>query len=332
MLSSYVKIFNIILNSGEIPNEWLLGNIIPIYKRKGAQNDPRNYRPITILSCVGKLFTSLLNNRLTMLSDELNIICENQAGFRKGYSTIDNIFVLNSLIDILKNKKKKLFCAFVDFEKAFDKVWRTAMGHKLLTYNINGKIFKVILNMYDDIKSRILFQGEISEYFSCNNGLRQGENLSPFLFAIYMNDLEKYFLDKNITGLSTIGQELEDKLFIYLKLFILLYADDTVFMAESGADLQNQLDWFCEYCKQWKLKVNIDKTKVMVFSNGRMPKCRFKLESQNIEIVKEFVYLGVVFSRGGSFIKTIKRNVNKGTQAMYDILRKGRIHNLSLSC
>ena len=206
------------------------------------------------------------------------------------------------------------------------------MGHKLLTYNINGKIFKVILNMYDDIKSRILFQGEISEYFSCNNGLRQGENLSPFLFAIYMNDLEKYFLDKNITGLSTIGQELEDKLFIYLKLFILLYADDTVLMAESGDDLQNQLDWFCEYCKQWKLKVNIDKTKVMVFSNGRMPKCRFKLESQNIEIVKEFVYLGVVFSRGGSFIKTIKRNVNKGTQAMYDILRKGRIHNLSLSC
>ena len=92
----------------------------------------------------------------------------------------------SSLIDILKSKKKKLFCTFVDFEKAFDKVWRSAKWHKVLSYNINGKIFKVILNMYENIKSRTSFQGQISDYFSCNNGLRQGENLSPFLFAIYL--------------------------------------------------------------------------------------------------------------------------------------------------
>ena len=132
----YVKIFNIILDSSILPDEWLKGNIIPIYKQKGAQGDPRNYRPITILSCMGKLFTSILNNRLNVLSNELDILSENQAGFRKGYSTTDNIFVLYSLIDILRSKKKKLFCTFVDFEKAFDKVWRSAMWHKLLTYDI----------------------------------------------------------------------------------------------------------------------------------------------------------------------------------------------------
>ena len=132
---------------------------------------------------MGKLFTSILNNRLNVLSNELDILSENQAGFRKAYSTTDNIFVLYSLIDILRSKKKKLFCTFVDFEKAFDKGWRSAMWHKLLTYNINGKIFSVILRMYENIKSRISFQGQISDYFSCNNGLRQGGNLSPFLFA-----------------------------------------------------------------------------------------------------------------------------------------------------
>ena len=149
--------------------------------------------------------------------------------------------------------------------------------------------------MYENIKSRISFQGQISDYFSCNDGLRQGENLSPFLFAIYLNDLENFFVDKNITGLSTISQEIEEKLYMYLKLFILLYADDTVLMAESATDLQKQLDWFCEYCKVWKLKVNIKKTKVMIFSNGRMPRCEFTYDSQKLDIVKEFVYLGVVF-------------------------------------
>ena len=108
--------------------------------------------------------------------------------------------------------------------------------------------------MYENIKSRISFQGQISDYFSCNNGLRQGENLSPFLFAIYLNDLEQFFSDKDISGLSTISDELEEKLFVYLKIFILLYADDTVLMAETATDLQTQLNWFCKYCKLWKLK------------------------------------------------------------------------------
>ena len=69
----------------------------------------KNYRPITIISCLGKLFTSILNERLTKFSVEVNLICENQAGFRKGYSTIDNVFVLHTLIDMFKQLKKKFF-------------------------------------------------------------------------------------------------------------------------------------------------------------------------------------------------------------------------------
>ena len=77
----------------------------------------------------------------------------------------------------MKNKKKKLYCAFIDFAKAFDTVWRKGLWHKLLGNEINGKMYKVIF-----IKSRVLYNGEMSEYFPCNMGVRPGENLSTFLF------------------------------------------------------------------------------------------------------------------------------------------------------
>jgi hypothetical protein len=83
---------------------------------------------ITLISCVGKLFTSILNSRLNFLANDLNIISENQAGFRKEYSTVDNIFVLHALIDLYFSFGKNLYCTFVDFKKAFDTVWRTFYG------------------------------------------------------------------------------------------------------------------------------------------------------------------------------------------------------------
>ena len=106
LLPVYVKLFNIIFDTGIIPTSWLEGNVIPVYKKKGNQLDPRNYRPITLLNCMGKLFTSIINNRLTVFSEQVELICKNQSGFRKGYSTIDNIFVLYILIELLKVNKK----------------------------------------------------------------------------------------------------------------------------------------------------------------------------------------------------------------------------------
>jgi hypothetical protein len=101
-----------------------------------------------------------------------------KGGFRKGYSTTDNLFVIYMLNSIMKNKKKKLYCAFIDFAKAFDTVWRKGLWHKLLGNEINGKMYKVIFNMHSGIKSRVLNNGEMSEYFPCNIGVRQVENLS----------------------------------------------------------------------------------------------------------------------------------------------------------
>ena len=179
----YEQLFNIIFETGIVPDNWLMGNIKPIYKNKGDKMDPKNYRPITILSCLGKLFTAVLSERLTKYSDDFFILNENQCGFRKGYSTLDNLFVLFNFFEILKNKKNKMFCAFIDFEKAFDKVWRDGLWYKLLLNNMNGNMYNIIVNMYSGTKSCISYNDCKSEFFPCNNGVRQGENLYPFFLS-----------------------------------------------------------------------------------------------------------------------------------------------------
>ena len=104
-----------------------------------------------------------MNTRLNNFSEEYRLIKENQFGFRQNYTTIDNIFTFFPFFQILKLKKRKLFCAFIDFEKAFDKVWREGLFYKMMLNNINGKMYNVIINMYDSIKSCISYNNCISE-------------------------------------------------------------------------------------------------------------------------------------------------------------------------
>ena len=127
LMPVFVKIFNIVFDSGIVPDSWASGIICPIFKNKGDPANVDNYRGITILSCFGKLFTCILNNRLTSYLENSGILCEEQAGFRKGYGTTDHIFNLKCLVDLYLARGKKLYCAFVDYKKAFDSVSRTLL-------------------------------------------------------------------------------------------------------------------------------------------------------------------------------------------------------------
>ena len=99
------------------------------------------------------------------------MINENQTGFRKEYSTLDHIFLLKNFIDIfVTNGNQKLYCAFVDYKKAFDSVWRGALWHKLVQSGITGKLFNIFVNMYKNIKSCVNHEGNISDYFVSFNG------------------------------------------------------------------------------------------------------------------------------------------------------------------
>ena len=188
--------------------------------------------------------------------------------------------------------------------------------------------------MYNGIKAQIKFNGDLSETFSCQLGVRQGENLSPFLFSIYLNDLESFLETNKIEGLQQISELFLNELQMYEKLLLMLYADDTIIFAESPEKLQNALTCFEEYCNLWKLKVNTDKTKIMIFgkSNKNKGSFSFTYGGSNIEIVDSFKYLGVIFTNSRNFKVNIKERFDKATRAMFNVLAKCKEHNLSIDC
>ena len=203
------------------------------------------------MSCLGKLFISVINDRLYSYLANAKILGNEQAGFRPKHSTLDHIFALHVLSNYYVHEKKQLYCAFVDYSKAFDFVDRAYLWQKLLDSNINGKVLNVVRNMYNNAKSHVSVKNVLSDSFPCQVGVRQGENLSPLLFAIYLNDFKTFLSEiENYNGLSKISESITKELNIFLMIFCLLYADDTIVLAESAAQLQKALDGLNNYCNK----------------------------------------------------------------------------------
>lgn len=284
--------------------------IIPVPK-KGNLSIVDNYRGITLLSTLGKLFTRILNNRLCFWSDCYNVLIDVQMGFRHGFSTVDNMFVLRALIDTLMSQKKKLYCAFVDFRKAFDYVNRDCLWYKLLKNGIRGPMFDIIRNMYANVKSKVKFNGTVSSSFDCCLGVRQGESLSPFLFSLFINDMESELLNKGVPGVTC-----DD-----LKLCMLLYADDSVIFADTRNGLQEGLDFLHDYCQKWRLTVNSAKTKVLVFRRGGSLSRddHWFYGDCMLEVVSKFCYLGIVFSTSGKFSTAQQTLADKARKAIFSV-------------
>jgi hypothetical protein len=327
LASPLTSLFNAVLKSGKVPDEWTMGIIKPIYKQKGDPLDPDNYRGITLISCLCKLFTGIINKRLNKFLENQNILGEEQAGFREGYSTVDHIFTMQSIINLYLCKRKRIYCAFIDYQKAFDSINRIALWKKLISLNIKGNVLRVIYDMYSNAKSCVRIDNADSEYFSSSVGIRQGDNLSPLLFCIYLNDMQSY-IEHNCNGLTHLDEcfrnYIDDyDMNVYMKLYLLLYADDTVVLAETPEDLQAALDSVSRYCHTWDLNVNISKTKIVIFSRGKVRNYpRFLLKDEAIEVVDDYTYLGVVLNYNGSVSKTEKKLSTQANKAVFSLLQK----------
>ena len=267
-----------------------------------------------------------MNHRLSKYVDD-NILGEEQAGFREGYSTIDHIFVLQLVIELYNSVHKRVYCAFIDYRKAFDYISRPLLWRKLLSYDINGKFLNVIRNMYSKAKSCTKKDNLVSEYFLCNIGVRQGDNLSPVLFALFINDFTEY-IGTSYQGLNiadTCYPSLNDEDIALLKLFVLLYADDTIILAENERELQTALDTVHQYCVLYKLIVNTTKTKIIVFSRGKVRRFpTFHFGDSIIEVVSDYIYLGVTMNYNNMFLKAIRKQLDQGRKTQFSILMKAR--------
>ena len=338
MLNVYKKYFNLIYSTATIPSSWTIGIIKPIYKGKGDKNDPDNYRPITILSCIGKLFTSILNNRINKYLEQKSLLGREQLGFRENHSTTDGVFILHVLSKLMKHTNRQLYCAFIDLKKCFGSIWREALWAKISELNIGSKMTNVIKSMYQNLKSCVMMYindhddnaiVHTSRLFDCEKGLREGEHLSPILFSMYVNDLNNYLISKQCNDVSVAYRD-DKYVLCYVILPILMYADDSVLFALNKRGLQKSLNAYEQYCNKWKLDINVNKTKILCF--GRKNQHVFTINNEAIENVDVFKYLGVVLSRNGRFEKAMLENVNKARKGMYTLRKTFREKMIPIDC
>ena len=191
-LPCIVKLFNIIFSSGIYPAKWKIGYIKPLY-RGDYPNSPDNYRGITVMPCLAKLFNSVLINRLQDFLDKNSTIDHCQIGFQPKARTVDHMFVLRTLIEKYTNNRSNLYVCFDDFQKAFDSVLHSALLFKLAKLDINGHFHAIIQHMYQDNKLYVRVQDKLTHTFDPKIGVRQGDNISPNFFKIFINDLPKIF-------------------------------------------------------------------------------------------------------------------------------------------
>ena len=290
------KLFNRIYDSGQYPESWTKSVIVPLLK-KGDASNPENYRGISLLSIISKLFTYILNQRLYNWAEAEGKISAEQAGFRKDYSTVDHIFTLMSMIKkcLYGHKRSKFYVAFVDYQKAFDTVDRDKLCTVLERLQTSTKMINIIKGMYNSVKSCVRWGSDLSEYFDCPSGVKQGCLMSPLIFSLLITEVA------NAVNLN--GKHGFQFLPGLRELFLLLFADDIVLFSLTPGGLQNQLDNLSRASDGLGLTVNLEKTKIMVFRKGGYLSRREKwfLKGRNIEVVNSYKYLGFTFTTKMSF-------------------------------
>jgi len=196
----------------------------------------------------------VLNSRLSDYCEKNGILVDEQAGFRRNRSTIDQLFILT---EVIKHRRPKpTYCAFIDVAKAYDKVWREGLWYKLWKAGIRGKIWRVLRNMYRKVESSVLLGDTRTDFFEIDVGLRQGCILSPLLFIIFINDLRDH-LDRLGQGVKWGKRSIS----------ILYFADDIVLLSDTKQGLEAMMKLIYDYSLKWRLKYNFDKCQVVVFQN-----------------------------------------------------------------
>lgn len=298
------EILNQCWENKEVPDEWNKIIICPIYK-KGDKMDCGNYRGIALGSHVAKIYERILERRLREVIEPM--LGEWQNGFRAGRSTVDMIFCLRMIYEKSWEWNKRKFVAFVDLEKAFDRIPRQNLWEMLVEeYGVARGLVKAIKSTYKDCKCRVKSYGE-SGWFNVETGVKQGSVLSPLLFITYMD-----FCNRRVVRMGGgYGAE------------VLGYADDIAIICDTEQRLQEVLNIWDNVFRENGMKISIGKTEVMAVARVE-EEMRVTLGGQVLKQVDRFKYLGVMFEAGGGMKIELDQRIakyNANVSLLYPLLR-----------
>ncbi len=284
----YLKdLFNTIYEEGSFPAEWSESIIVPLHK-KGSRDEPNKYRAISLISSISKIFTNILNKRLTSWCEENDVIIESQAGFRRNYSTVDNIFNLQAVIQkYLCKKRGRMYVFFIDFFKAFDSCVHDNLWRCLIRKGIkdDSKFLNIFKSMYSNLRSCVKVKDGLTRFFNCSIGTKQGCVSSPLIFSLFINDLADFLKVKCENGVF-INDNTDD-------IYAFLFADDIASTADTKQNLQRQINCIEQFCSLTGMKINVEKSKIMVFRNAGALRSYEKwfYNGEQIEVVQNYKYL-----------------------------------------
>ena len=285
----------------EIPLDWKLANISPLFK-KGQHTNPNNYRPISLTSVVCKIFEKIVKNHIFTFLENANLIKDFQHGFRKGRSCLTNLLDLFEYITKCLDNGECIDIVYLDFSKAFDRVSHMLLKYKLIAHGITGNLLEWIVEWLKNRKQRVILNGVKSNWKPVISGVPQGSVLGPLLFILYINDIE-----------------------LHLKNKISAFADDSKIVSSINNigdcfKLQHDINYLIAWSDKWQMPFNIDKCKVMHFGNDNY-NFEYEINGNWLESVEFQRNLGIIVDKSLKFSNQCLSARNKANRALSFIKR-----------
>ena len=302
----YTSIFNSCIENCTVPSEWKSATVTPLFKNKGSISEMTNYRGISVLPPLSKVFEKILNEQIVTYLDKHNILFAGQHGFRKGHSCETALHELISDLNVARDNRLISMLLFIDYRKAFDTVDSNLLLLKLFRYGFTKSATDLVGDYFKCRSQCTKVQGKVSEPAEILLGVPQGSVLGPLFFLLFINDLA-YLL----RGLSSK-----------------LFADDTTIFT-SGADLdvlikdfQLKIKPLSTWCAFNRLDINWSKTFVMFITNKRVSiPSSVDLNGVSVSTVSEFKLLGVTLDNKLNFSKQVSIICRQINSKLFSIKR-----------